>query len=128
MIECIALIKRAKSSIRSAEVLFADEDYNESVSRSYYAMFYAAEAVLLTKAVKFKSHRSVISQFGLHFVRTGIFRPEIGTYLNESFDRRLTGDYSYVIDITQLTAQETLAWAKEFVEVVTAYLKETGNI
>jgi uncharacterized protein (UPF0332 family) len=41
-----ALIKRADDSLESAKLL-VNNGYNDaSVSRSYYAMFYAAEAVL----------------------------------------------------------------------------------
>jgi len=74
MKEIKSLMERAKISINSANLLLKEGDSDSSVSRSYYAMFYATEAVLLTKGLKFTSHRSVISLFGQHFVKTGIFK------------------------------------------------------
>ena len=48
-------------------------DYDSCVSRCYYAMFFMAEAVLLTKGLRASSHKGVISLFGEHFAKTGIF-------------------------------------------------------
>ena len=41
-------------------------------------MFYCAQAMLLTKNLSFSSHKGVISAFGEHFVKTGVFPKEIG--------------------------------------------------
>jgi len=73
MKEIETLIQRAERAIKSAELLLKEGDVDTSVSRSYYAMFYVTEALLLTRELKFSSHRSVISLFGEHFVKTGIF-------------------------------------------------------
>nr|QNO44297.1 hypothetical protein EMJGOPNH_00015 [Methanosarcinales archaeon ANME-2c ERB4] len=47
--EIDALLKMADKSIRGSRLLFEDGLYGFAVSRSYYAMFYLATAVLLTK-------------------------------------------------------------------------------
>ncbi len=73
MKEVESLIRRAEKSIGSAEFLIEKVDFESAISRSYYAMFYATEALLLTENLKFSSHKSVISLFGEHFVKTGIF-------------------------------------------------------
>jgi uncharacterized protein (UPF0332 family) len=49
MKEVKSLIERAKKYLRSAELLINEGDYESSVSRTYYAMLYAAQAMLLTK-------------------------------------------------------------------------------
>ena len=82
MKEAMALIKRAERYLKSAEILLKDEDYESSVSRTYYAMFYSAQAALLTKKLSFSSHKGVISAFGEHFVKTGVFPKEFGRELN----------------------------------------------
>jgi uncharacterized protein (UPF0332 family) len=48
-IDILDLIKKAKDSLEAAESLFKDGFYDFSASRTYYAMFYTTEAVLLTK-------------------------------------------------------------------------------
>lgn len=120
------LIERATRAIASAELLLKENDYDGSVSRSYYAMFYAAEALLLTKGLSFSSHKSVISLYGEHFVRTGIFKHDIGKKLKKAFERRLKADYSFDPQIDEEEAKEVLSWTKEFVKETRDYLTKEG--
>ena len=53
MKEAVSLIERARKYLNSSKILLDERDYESSVSRAYYAMFYAAEAVLLTKNLLF---------------------------------------------------------------------------
>lgn len=124
MNETELLMEKASTSVSSAKLLLGDGFFDYTVSRSYYAMFYAAEAILLTKELKFSSHRSVISLFGEHFVKTGTFQPIFGKRLSEAFKNRLVGDYSYTSKIDEETAKDTLDWAEEFVEEIDNYLKK----
>ena len=78
MNETKTLMERAEKTFSSAELLLREADYEGCVSRAYYAMFYAAEALLLTKNLKFSSHKGVISQFGEHFIKTEVFKAELG--------------------------------------------------
>ncbi|OGW12933.1 MAG: hypothetical protein A3G93_13875 [Nitrospinae bacterium RIFCSPLOWO2_12_FULL_45_22] len=73
MSEIENLLARARRYIKSGNLLLADGDYESAVSRAYYAMFYSTEALLLTKGLSYSSHKGVISAFGRHFVKTGIF-------------------------------------------------------
>jgi len=70
-------IAKAERFLRSAEHLLALGDYDSCASRCYYAAFFMAEAVLMQKGLEPSSHRGVIRLFGQHFVRTGIFPPEL---------------------------------------------------
>ena len=76
-------------------MLLKEEDYESSVSRTYYAMFYSVQAMLLTKNLSFSSHKGVISAFGEHFVKTGVLTREMGRELNRAFEKRQIGDYEY---------------------------------
>ena len=124
MREIETLMNRAKKTLTSAELLLNEGDFDSSVSRSYYAMFYAAEALLLTKELKFSSHRSVISLFGEHFIKTGIFKPELGKKLSKTFEKRLVGDYSFAPQVDEETAREIVSWAKEFIKEINGYLSK----
>jgi len=46
MKEIVALIGKAERFMKSATTLIDGADYESSVSRAYYAMFYMAEAAL----------------------------------------------------------------------------------
>jgi len=122
--EIESLIQKAKRFLKSAGMLLEDGDYESSVSRSYYAMFYAVQALLLTKALSYSSHKGVISAFGEHFVKEGIFSREMGRELNRAFEKRQIGDYEHSFVITEKEAREILENGDQFVEEVIRYLKE----
>ena len=122
MKEIDSLVKRAERYIRSAELLLNDKDYESSVSRTYYAMFYAAQAALLTKTLSFSSHKGVISAFGKHFIKTEIFPREMGRELNRAFEKRQIGDYGYTFVVSDEEAVQLLRYGKEFVNKITSWL------
>jgi len=124
MREIRSLIERAMRYLKSAKILLKEKDYESSVSRAYYAMFYSAQAALLTKKLSFSSHKGVISAFGEHFIKTGIFPREMGRELNRAFEKRQIGDYEYTFVITKQEAEEILRNAKEFITKITQYLQE----
>ncbi|ODS42053.1 MAG: hypothetical protein MSIBF_01520 [Candidatus Altiarchaeales archaeon IMC4] len=123
MNEVKELIKRANKYVESAELLLNSGDFDSSISRAYYAMFFAAEALLLTKELKFSSHRGVISAFGQHFVKTGIFPKEMNRWLYDAFEKRQAGDYSFRSVINGDTAKESLTNARGFIGEITTYLR-----
>ncbi len=126
MKEIVSLIERAKKYLNSSRILLEEDDYESSVSRAYYAMFYTAEAVLLTKNLSFSSHKGVISAFGEHFVKTGIFPRDMGRELTRAFEKRQLGDYEYTFVITEDEAEEVLDKSKDFVEEIIQYLQKNG--
>ena len=66
-------------------------------------------SVLLTKNLKFSSHSGVVSQFGIHFIKTGIFKPELGRDFNRAFDDRSSADYGFKSEINKETAESFLS-------------------
>ncbi len=123
MSEIDALLQKAHRYMRSATVLLEDGDSDSAVSRIYYAMFYCAEAVLLTKSLTYSSHKGVLSAFGEHFVKTDIFPREMGRNLNKAFEKRQLGDYECASTFDQDEAQELLDNGQIFVDSITNWLK-----
>ncbi|MEA2075011.1 MAG: HEPN domain-containing protein [Euryarchaeota archaeon] len=124
MKEVKSLLERASRYLKSAEILLKEGDYESSVSRTYYAMFYSVQALLLTKNLSFSSHKGVVSAFGKHFIKTAIFPKEMGRELNRAFEKRQIGDYEYTFVITEDEAEEILKGGERFVEAIAQHLKE----
>lgn len=121
-----ALIAKGRRSLAAARQLFDRQDFDFAASRAYYAMFYLAEALLLSRRLTFSRHSAVIAAFGQHFVKTGDFRPEHHAALRTAFDERNVGDYQYQVSFPEATARALLERATDFVEAAAAYLLE-GN-
>jgi len=122
--EIQSLLNRVEKYIKSGELLLENKDYESCVSRIYYAMFYAVQAVLLTKNLSFSSHKGVISAFGQHFVKKDIFSKEMSKVLNLAFEKRMLGDYSYTFLISKEEAEELLKQGKSFVTQIVEYLHD----
>lgn len=124
MKEVESLVKRAKRYIKSAQLLLKEGDYESSVSRTYYAMFFSAQAILLTRNLSFSSHKGVISAFGGHFIKTDILPKELGRELNRAFEKRQIGDYEYTFVVSKDEAEEILKSGRKFIKIISEYLKK----
>ena len=122
------LIEKAKESLDAAKSLFKDGFYDFSVGRSYYAMFYTAEAVLLTKNLSFSKHSAVIAAFGKEFVKPAILPKKLREYLVSAFDIRQLGDYGAPGSVNKERAQSLIEETKEFIETIEGHLTRGGYI
>jgi uncharacterized protein (UPF0332 family) len=126
MKEVKSLFARSKRYIKSAWLLIEDKDYESATSRAYYAMFYATEALLLSKGMSFSSHKAVLSAFGEEFVKTGVFKKDLSKALIRAFEKRQVSDYEFTFTISEKEAREILLEAEHFVAAITEYLSEKG--
>jgi uncharacterized protein (UPF0332 family) len=112
------LLKKAHESLQAARVLIREEMFDFSASRSYYAMFYAAQALLLTKGLTFSKHSGVIASFGRDFAKQNIIPMEFHRYLIEAQEDRNVGDYGIGPGIAADEADEQIARAEEMIRVI----------
>ena len=84
-------IALARETLGAAEYLLKGGYYNDAVSRAYYAMFYAARALLASHDIHPKGHKGLILQFGLEFVKTGFIEEMYGRALSHAKERRESG-------------------------------------
>lgn len=121
-----SLLRKARQSLNAAKDLLNLGYLDFSASRSYYAMFYAAEAVLLKKNLAFPKHKTVISSFGKEFIKTGVFPSVLGQYISKAFDIRLAGDYGVRVDsVNKERAELLVEQAEKFIVVIEKYLRRT---
>jgi uncharacterized protein (UPF0332 family) len=125
-LEIEALLVKAKRSLSASKNLMERGDYDFSISRAYYSMFYCAEALLLTKDMKFSKHSAVISYFGREFVKSGLLSRELYDYLLKGFRERQIGDYETLNLPLFEEAKELTQDAKIFLETTEMYLRKVG--
>ena len=100
--------------IRAAETLLREGDADFSVGRAYYAMFYAAEALLFERGLQFRKHGAVHGAFGEQLVRAGVMDASFHRWLLDAFDVRIQGDYGVDAVITADEARTMIEHATEF--------------
>lgn len=121
--DCRALLAKAHASIGAAELLHRESYHDFCASRSYYAMFYAADAMLLSKGHTFSSHAAVHSAFGKEFAKTGVVDAKFHRDLLLAFQVRQSGDYDTAPSVSAGRADELITQAKAFVEMAESYLQ-----
>lgn len=117
--EISELARKAQRSVDASERLLRDGDYDFAVSRAYYAMFYAARAMLLTRDIRRSKHAGVIAAFQQTFVKSGEVPQEFFYHLRNGFEDRAEGDYGFA-PISREQAVAGIEAARSFVnEMIT---------
>lgn len=117
-------MEQADAALNDAKYLLDGNRSPQSViNRAYYAMFYAALA-LLQKAGKIPSkHAGVIGLFDTEFVLKGVFPRELSRDFHKAFELRQLSDYRVLQSPSREKAEETWERAARFVRAVREYLR-----
>lgn len=116
---------RARQAVETGRLVLDHEDYIAAVNRAYYAIFYAANALLATKGMERSKHSGVIAAFRQHFVKTGVVEVEFSDFYGQAMDERHNADYD-LAPLTFETAAENVGHAERFVQRIEEILSEQG--
>jgi len=117
-------LDQAVEELQAANLLFAEKYYREAISRAYYSMFHASQALLMIKEVYPRSHKGVIQKFGEEFVKPGLLEKKMGYILAQAETMRLKADYDVGVKITKEECEEILANCEFFISKVKEIIKE----
>ena len=118
-------LENARETLRDAHALFEGGGSARSIiNRSYYAMYYAALALLVTVDRNPSKHTGVMAFFDKEFVKNKIVSKELSRMLHEAFESRQEGDYTDSTGIDRKKAVEILKSADEFVKFIEEKLRE----
>ncbi|RLI75785.1 HEPN domain-containing protein [Archaeoglobales archaeon] len=112
-----ASLKRAEKALKSAKILFENNELEDAVSRAYYAMFHATKALLFSKNLTPKTHRGTIMLFS-ELVKEGVIEIEFADMLRKAFDMRQKGDYEVYAVFGRDEVRDLIKSAEAFVEEV----------
>jgi uncharacterized protein (UPF0332 family) len=119
-------MSHADEMLRVAEHNLAEEFYGTAVNRAYYAVFYAANALLVTQGLSRSKHSGVVAAFRQHFVKPGLIEAEYGRIYGQLMDDRHGGDYDLETTIELEQAAADVEHAQQFVARVGQYLQQEG--
>ena len=117
-------LEQAEAALDDAKYLLDGNRSPQSViNRAYYAMFYAALA-LLQKAGKIPTkHAGAIGLFDTEFVLKGVFPRELSRDFHKAFELRQVSDYRVLQSPSREKAEETWERPTRFVRAVREYLR-----
>ena len=114
-------IERAYTALEQAKLNYKLNCLEVTANRLYYAAYYVVSALLIANKIPAHSHEGKITQFGLHFVKTGKVDREDGKLLSHLLTMRLKGDYS---DRFGLTEADVLP----YIELTEAFIKKISSL
>ena len=118
----------AMEALDDANSMFKKGSYRATMNRSYYAAFYAINAILALEEIGFKKHKSVVGHFNKEYVAKDIFPKELGKRVNQLKDIRETGDYTDFFVVTKEEAEVQLETIEWLIPLIKEYLTKNGLI
>jgi uncharacterized protein (UPF0332 family) len=122
-IELRQILEKAESKLKTARIDFDNGQYDDAISRAYYAVFHAISAALLSRQLVFSSHSQVVGAFNKEFVKAGIVPKEFTAIIQRLFADRQTGDYDIIDVIDKETAAEGIRNAVTILSAVRSNLE-----
>jgi len=112
-------LERAHEALDDARLILAKKGSHASVvNRAYYAMFYAALALLITIDRGSSKHQGVIALFDENFIKKNILPKELGKLFHRAFEMRQAGDYRDMLVVTEEQAADAVNSAIKFVNAI----------
>ena len=122
--EVALYIENADESLSVAQLNLDNDFYAAAINRAYYAIFYAANALLATKKLARSKHSGVLSAFRQHFVKTGLLSSELSAIYGQVMDDRHEGDYEIITATSKEDAVIDVQQAHNFVDIVRTWLRK----
>ena len=94
-------IEKARSTFEDALFIAGARRWNMAVNRLYYALYHAVSALLLSDGIPTRTHKGVMVQMNLNYVKTGILSKEDGVLLSQLYSLRQEADYEDFIEVTE---------------------------
>jgi uncharacterized protein (UPF0332 family) len=122
-------LQTARETLEDASILISQRRFPAAVSRAYYAMFYAASAMLLSLGLKVESHYGMKVKFGEMLVKTEKVDRRFGEMLTQAYDLRQDADYvlGTRAGITRQVAEREYKKANDFLRMAEQFLKGAGG-
>ena len=116
-------LEKAKNTLSYAKSYIDDTTLDSTVNRIYYAMFYAVNALLITKGLYSSKHSGVRSIFNREIVNEGLIEKQWGEFFTDMFDRRQKGDYKDFVKFEKQDVEEWLKKSEEFINKIEQLLQ-----
>lgn len=120
--EARQFLKKADHALEVAESLLVDGYHWDAASKIYYAMFYAAQALLKSEGIDVIKHSAVESAFGYYFAKPGRIDVKYHRMLIDARKIREIADYDIQEEIVQPAVTLKLEEGKAFISAIKKYL------
>ncbi len=111
-------IAKAHRFLNQAEEMCAMEHWDMAANRFYYACFHAVQGLFIAKGISGHTHSGCITQFSLHFIKTGLIEKTHGSFLARMMQLRQKADYNCAYEITKEEVRDIVDQSHLFVKMI----------
>ena len=111
-------LRKSQHAIKVSEDLLGKGYSSDAMSKIYYALFYASQALLKSASINVIKHSAVESAIGFHFVKTGKMDVKYHRILIDARKLREVADYDLHETILRTQTLDKIAETKMFLKVV----------
>ena len=116
--EVLKLIEKSDHALEVTEQLIASGYPSDSISKTYYAMFYITQALLKSNGIEVIKHSAVESALGYHFAKTGKIDPKFHRMFIDARKYREMADYDIQEEIPKQVASCKLEDCRAYISAV----------
>ncbi|MCC8115144.1 MAG: HEPN domain-containing protein [Bacteroidales bacterium] len=122
--QSIALyLQRATESLLTAKLVLDNSYFLFGViNRLYYACFYAASALMISKGLSVNRHKSIMPLLSLHFVKPGVLDNKWLNLYSTLLRARSKGDYDVSWDFKRSDVETLYSESEAFIKEITRML------
>jgi uncharacterized protein (UPF0332 family) len=114
----------AETKLKAARILFKEGMLGDAISRAYYSMHYSARALLSTKNLFPRTHKGVIAQLGVEFVRKGIIEEYYLKAMSTAIESRERADYGMGYRFTKEEVDSIIKDTERFLQRIQKAIRE----
>jgi len=111
-------LKKARNTLSDGKKYITDATMESTVNRIYYAMFYAVNALLITKGLSSPKHTGVLAFFNKEIINKGLIEKQWGEFYSDMFKRRQKGDYKDFVEFEKQDVEEWLEKSEKFINKI----------
>jgi uncharacterized protein (UPF0332 family) len=111
-------LDKAEHALQVAEDLMRGGHVPDAASKIYYAMFYAAQALLKSEGIEVVKHSAVEAAFGYRFAKTGRIDSKFHKMLMSARKIREIADYDIDEEIVEPVASLKLEEGRAFLAMI----------
>jgi len=111
-------LEKAERFLQQAKMVRELQQWDLAANRYYYACFHAVQALFIQYGLASRRHAGMLSQFGLHFIKTGLIEDKLGGFLSRMEQLREKGDYNCIFSVSEEELCTIVEPACELVKVI----------
>ena len=115
-------VEKAHTALSEIKSVLSMKVWGMIANRMYYALYYAASALLINDAHAVNTHKGVMALINQYYVKTGSLSKDDGRLFANIFAFRQGSDYDDFIDASEEDIMQYLPQVEALVEKITSLI------